>query len=87
MKASLSEVYMTEQEIIQLIDDRVDMQTNIIMESSWFQEQVELAVKLYLLEKEALSSTTRNLSKKSMKLLLVTMQLIESLHNKMYSIN
>jgi len=39
---------MTEQEIIQLIDDRVDMQTNIIMESDWFQEQVELAVKAYL---------------------------------------
>ena len=39
---------MTEQEIIQLIDDRVDMQTNIIMESSWFQEQVEHAVKEYL---------------------------------------
>ena len=48
MKASLSQVYMTEQEIIQLIDDRVDMQTNIIMESSWFQEQVEHAVKEYL---------------------------------------
>ena len=47
---------MTEHEIIQLIDDRVDMQTNIIMESSWFQEQVEIAVKLYLLEKEAMSN-------------------------------
>ena len=31
---------MTEQEIIQLIDDRVDMQTNIIMESDWFEEKV-----------------------------------------------
>ena len=39
---------MTEQEIIQLIDDRVDMKTDIIMESYWFQEQVELAVKAYL---------------------------------------
>ncbi len=39
---------MTEQEIIQLIDDRVDMKTDIIMESDWFQEQVELAVKAYL---------------------------------------
>ena len=46
---------MTEQEIIELVDDRVNMQTDIIMESEWFQEQVELAVKLYLLEKEALS--------------------------------
>lgn len=46
---------MTEQEIIELVDTRVDMQTEIIMESSWFQEQVEIAVKLYLLEKEALS--------------------------------
>jgi len=39
---------MTEQEIIELIDDRVDMKTDIIMESDWFQEQVELAVKAYL---------------------------------------
>ena len=46
---------MTEQEIIQLIDDRVDMKTDIIVDSEWFQEQVEIAVKLYLLEKEALS--------------------------------
>ena len=41
---------MTEQEIIQLIDDRVDMQTNIIMESSWFQEQVAKALKAHLKE-------------------------------------
>ena len=39
---------MTEQEIIELVDTRVDMQTEIIMESSWFQEQVDLAVKAYL---------------------------------------
>lgn len=39
---------MTEQEIIELIDDRVDMKTDIIVESDWFQEQVELAVKAYL---------------------------------------
>ena len=39
---------MTEQEIIELVDDRVNMQTDIIMESDWFQEQVELAVKAYL---------------------------------------
>ena len=41
---------MTEQEIIELVDDRVNMQTDIIMESDWFQEQVELAVKAYLEE-------------------------------------
>ena len=39
---------MAEQEIIELVDDRVNMQTDIIMESDWFQEQVELAVKAYL---------------------------------------
>ena len=39
---------MTEQEIIELIDARVDMKTDIIVESDWFQEQVELAVKAYL---------------------------------------
>ena len=39
---------MTEQEIIELIDDRVDMKTDFIVESDWFQEQVELAVKAYL---------------------------------------
>ena len=43
---------MTEQEIIQLIDDRVDMQTNIIMESSWFQEQVANALKAHLKEQQ-----------------------------------
>ena len=46
---------MTEQEIIQLIDDRVDMKTDIIMESDWFQEQVELAVKAYLEKHEELN--------------------------------
>ena len=39
---------MTEREIIELIDDRVDMKTDIIVDSDWFQEQVELAVKAYL---------------------------------------
>ena len=39
---------MTEQEIIQLIDDRVDMKTDIIMESDWFQEQVNLAIEAYV---------------------------------------
>ena len=33
---------------LSLIDDRIDMKTDIIMESDWFQEQVELAVKAYL---------------------------------------
>ena len=45
---TLSLLKMTEQEIIELVDDRVNMQTDIIMESDWFQEQVELAVKAYL---------------------------------------
>ena len=45
---TLSLLNMTEQEIIELVDDRVNMQTDIIMESDWFQEQVELAVKAYL---------------------------------------
>ena len=44
----LKRLNMTEQEIIELVDDRVNMQTDIIMESDWFQEQVELAVKAYL---------------------------------------
>jgi len=39
---------MTEQEIIELVDTRVDMQTEIIMESSWFQEQVANALKAHL---------------------------------------
>ena len=42
---------MTEQEIIELVDTRVDMQTEIIMESSWFQEQVTEAV-IHYLEKQ-----------------------------------
>ena len=36
---------MTEQEIIELVDDRVNMQTDIIMESDWFQEKVEEKVR------------------------------------------
>ena len=39
---------MTEQEIIELIDDRVDMKTDLIMESYWFLDCVENAVKHYL---------------------------------------
>ena len=39
---------MTEQEIIELVDARADHITNIFVESDWFQEQVELAVKAYL---------------------------------------
>ena len=42
---------MTEQEIIELIDDRVDMKTDIIMESDWFQECVTEAV-IHYLEKQ-----------------------------------
>ena len=36
---------MTEQEIIQLIDDRVDMKTDIIVESDWFQEKIREIVR------------------------------------------
>ena len=39
---------MTEQEIIKLVDERIDMQTDIIMESDWFDERVQEAVKEYL---------------------------------------
>ena len=49
-------VQLLQLDLISLIDDRVDMKTDIIMESDWFQEQVEIAVKLYLLEKEAMSN-------------------------------
>ena len=45
---TLSLLNMTEQEIIELVDTRVDMQTEIIMESSWFQEQVANALKAHL---------------------------------------
>ena len=43
---------MTKEEIIELIDDRVDMKTDLIMESHWFLEQVEIAVKAYLENKQ-----------------------------------
>ena len=43
---------MTEQEIIELVDDRVNMQTDIIMESDWFQEQVQNALKAHLKEQQ-----------------------------------
>jgi len=36
---------MTEQEIIALIDDRVDMKTDIIVESDWFQEKIREIVR------------------------------------------
>ena len=39
---------MTYKEMIELIDTRVDMQTDIIMESDWFDERVQEAVKSYL---------------------------------------
>ena len=39
---------MTYKEMIELIDTRVDMQTEIIMESEWFDEKVQEAVKEYL---------------------------------------
>ena len=46
--ALLTRLNMTEQEIIELVDARADHITNIFVESDWFQEQVELAVKAYL---------------------------------------
>ena len=39
---------MTYEEIIKLVDERIDMQTDIIMESDWFDEKVQEAVKEYL---------------------------------------
>ena len=39
---------MTYEEIIKLVDERIDMQTDIIMESDWFNEKVQEAVKTYL---------------------------------------
>ena len=36
---------MTEQEIIELIDDRVDMKTDIIVESDWFEEKIREIVR------------------------------------------
>ena len=39
---------MTYEEIIKLVDERIDMQTDIIMESDWFDEKVQEAVKSYL---------------------------------------
>ena len=42
---------MTEQEIIKLVDERIDMQTDIIMESDWFQECVSEAV-IHYFEKQ-----------------------------------
>ena len=39
---------MTYEEIIKLVDERIDMQTDIIMESDWFNERVQEAVKEYL---------------------------------------
>ena len=39
---------MEYKELIELVDTRVDMQTEIIMESEWFDEKVQEAVKSYL---------------------------------------
>ena len=39
---------MTYEEIIKLVDERIEMQTDIIMESDWFDERVQEAVKEYL---------------------------------------
>ena len=39
---------MTYEEIINLVDERVDMQTDIIVNSDWFHECVNEAVKEYL---------------------------------------
>ena len=41
-------VQLLQLDLISLIDDRVDMKTDIIMESDWFQECVSEAVINYL---------------------------------------
>jgi len=44
-------VQLLQLDLISLIDERVDMKTDIIMESDWFQEQVTEAV-IHYLEKQ-----------------------------------
>ena len=44
-------VQLLQLDLISLIDDRVDMKTDIIVESDWFQEQVTEAV-IHYLEKQ-----------------------------------
>ena len=39
---------MEYQEIIELIDERVDYMTDVITDSDWFDEKVQEAVKEYL---------------------------------------
>ena len=39
---------MTHEEMIELIDERVDYMTDVITDSDWFNEKVEEAVKSYL---------------------------------------
>ena len=41
---------MTYEEIIKLVDERIDMQTDIIMESDWFDEKVQEKVQEYVRE-------------------------------------
>ena len=39
---------MTNEEMIELIDSRVDYMTDVITDSDWFNEKVQEAVKSYL---------------------------------------
>ena len=39
---------MTYEEMIELIDERVDYMTDVITDSEWFDEKVQQAVKEYL---------------------------------------
>jgi hypothetical protein len=39
---------MTQEEMIELIDSRVDYMTDVITDSEWFNEKVQEAVKSYL---------------------------------------
>lgn len=39
---------MTHEEMIELIDSRVDYMTDVITDSEWFDEKVQEAVKSYL---------------------------------------
>tara|TARA_R100000234_G_scaffold48720_2_gene29202 strand:+ start:862 stop:1050 length:189 start_codon:yes stop_codon:yes gene_type:complete len=41
-------LFMTYEEMIELIDSRVDYMTDVITDSDWFDEKVQEAVKEYL---------------------------------------
>ena len=58
---------MTYEEIIKLVDERIDMQTDIIMESDWFDEKVQEAVKEYLETNQLWNISKQNLTFLEMK--------------------